>query len=250
MARVGSEPAGRCVETCSPPVAVRSLFFNPGSPLAASIVYAIKSVLMETPRFERYQNELASMVAGVPSSAASSKGLRLLRVLLATAPSPDAPVIFLPQQRSMFLIQCIQRWIGSDDDLDEEIHSAVAELFIHLAPIVQELSGSHWDLVFDIVESNLEVSTLSCSALIVARTRADPLSSIQQTASWDEPITLAPLYHSCRLLATIKDLATTNSELKLTAKARIDKSLELVRDLFVSRPGASHYTHTKCQLEC
>lgn len=58
----------------------------------------------------------------------------------------------------MFLIQAVQKWIASDDDLPEEIHSRVAELFIHLSPIVQELSGSHWDLVFDIIESNLEVS--------------------------------------------------------------------------------------------
>lgn len=57
----------------------------------------------------------------------------------------------------MFLIQAIQRWIGSDDDLEEEILASVAELFLHLAPIVQELSGSHWELIFDVVESNLEV---------------------------------------------------------------------------------------------
>lgn len=108
----------------------------------------------------RFQNELASTLAGIPSSAASSRGLPLLRMLLATAPALDAPIIFLPQQRSMFLIQRVQVWIGSDDELDEEIHANVAELFLHLAPIIQELSGSHWDLIFDIVESNLEVSEL------------------------------------------------------------------------------------------
>lgn len=127
--------------------------------LACAVIYAIKPFLLESPRFERYQNELASMVAGVPPSAAGSKGLPLLRALIATAPPIDAPIIFLPQQRSMFLIQAVQRWIASDDELPEEIHSRVAELFIHLAPIVQELSGSHWDLVFDVIESNLEASS-------------------------------------------------------------------------------------------
>lgn len=132
-----------------------------GSELACAIIISIKPLLFETPRFERYQNELASTLAGVPSSAASGKGLHLLRVLLATSPPLDEPIIFLPQQRTMFLIQRMQAWISSDDDLADEIHTAIAELFLHLAPIVQELSGSHWDFMFDIIESNLEVSDYS-----------------------------------------------------------------------------------------
>lgn len=179
----------------------------------------------------RYQNELASTIAGIPSSAATTRGLLLLRMLLATAPALDAPVIFLPQQRTMFLIQRIQLWIGSDDDLDEEIHSGIAELFLHLSPIIQELSGSHWDLIFDILESNLEVSL----SFRLFRSVADvPV----QTASWDEESTLPALYHSCRLLELLKDLSTSNMELRVAAKSRIDKSLELVRDLFVARPNS------------
>jgi E3 ubiquitin-protein ligase listerin len=135
--------------------ALTSLFTAPD--LACAVILAVKPILLESPRFERYQNELASLVAGVPSSTASTKGLSLLRLLLATTPPLDAPIIFLPQQRTMFLIQAVQRWIASDDDLEEEILASVAELFLHLAPIVQELSGSHWELVFDVVESNLEV---------------------------------------------------------------------------------------------
>lgn len=130
---------------------------SPGSELACAILSSIKSILFETPRFERYQNELASTLAGIPSSAASERGVRVLRVLLSTAPPLDAPIIFLPQQRTMFLIQRMQTWISSEDDLVDEINTMMAELFLHLAPIVQELSGSHWDLIFDIIESNLEV---------------------------------------------------------------------------------------------
>lgn len=37
----------------------------------------------------------------------------------------------------------------------------------------------------------------------------------------------------------IKDLASSNADLLVTAKSRIDKSLELVRDLFISRPSQS-----------
>ncbi|KAM0747033.1 hypothetical protein T439DRAFT_104716 [Meredithblackwellia eburnea MCA 4105] len=183
-----------------------------GSPLASSIILAIKPVLIESPRFVRYQNELASILSGVPASQADTRGSALLSQLLCTAPPLDAPIIFLPQQRSMFLIQKISGWIASDEDVGEKIHEGIAELFCHLAPIVQELSGSHWDLVFDIIESNLEV------------------------ASWDDNVSLPALQHSCRLLGVMKDLAASNAELRSTVKSRIDTSLELVQDLFVRRP--------------
>ena len=125
-----------------------------------AVIIAVKSAIAESPRFVRYQNEIASSLAGVVASSANTRGLALLRSLLATAPPLDAPIIFLPQQRTMFLIQRIQTWIISDCDLGAEVQASLAELFLHLAPIVQELSGSHWDLFFDIIEFNLEVSLL------------------------------------------------------------------------------------------
>ncbi|GAA5950000.1 hypothetical protein JCM21900_001361 [Sporobolomyces salmonicolor] len=183
--------------------------------LACAILYAIKPILLETPRFERYQNELAATLAGVPSSSLLGKGLPLLGQLLASAPPLDAPIIFLPQQRTMFLIQAIQRWVASDEGLPEEVGAGVVELLGHLVAIVQELSGSHWDLVFDLIESNLE------------------------SAEWDEPSTIPAVYHSCRLLAQMKELSSANSDLRAVAKERVDTSLELVLTLFVSRPNST-----------
>ncbi|KAL8278772.1 hypothetical protein RQP46_008841 [Phenoliferia psychrophenolica] len=185
-----------------------------GSSLACAIITAIKPILYESPRFVRYQSELASDLIGVRPAAANTRGLNLLNVLLSTAPPLDAPIIFLPQQRAMNVIRQISSWIGSDELMGDQMYSAIAELFLHLAPIVQELSGEHWDLIFDIIESNLE------------------------TANWEENVSLPALYHSCRLLGVIKDLAASNPELRITSKARIDKSLELVRDLFVKRPAS------------
>ncbi|GAA6012470.1 hypothetical protein JCM10207_007100 [Rhodosporidiobolus poonsookiae] len=186
-----------------------------GAPdLACAILHAIKPVLLETPRFERYQNELAASLAGVPPPQIEVKGVPVLRQLLAAAPPLDAPVIFLPQQRCMFLIQAIQRWIASDEILPEEVQVGVVELFAHLAPIVQDMSGSHWELMFDLIETNLD------------------------GADWEEPTTLPAIFHSCRLLAQIKELATRNGDLRETAKARIDDSLQLVLTLFVSRPAS------------
>lgn len=182
--------------------------------LACAVLYAIKSLLLETPRFERYQNELAADLAGVTPSNLDVKGPAALRQLLASAPPPDAPVIFLPQQRSMFLIQAITRWIASDEPVPDEMSAGLVELFCHLAPIVQDLSGGHWDLMFDLIETNLD------------------------TADWEEATTLPAVHHSCLLLAQIRDLSTANAELRDTAKARVDSLLEAVLRLFVSRPGA------------
>ncbi|BGO97992.1 E3 ubiquitin-protein ligase listerin [Rhodotorula toruloides] len=182
--------------------------------LACAILHAIKPVLLDTPRFERYQNELAANLAGVQPSAIDVKAVPALRQLLAASPPLDAPLIFLPQQRSMFLIQAISRWIGSDEPISEELHAGIAELFCHLAPIVQDLSGGHWDLMFDLLETNLD------------------------SADWEEPVTLPPAYHSCRLLSQIKDLAAANADLGDTAKARLTSSLEMVLRLFVNRSPA------------
>ncbi|GAA5944519.1 ubiquitin-protein ligase RKR1 [Sporobolomyces koalae] len=180
--------------------------------LARAILLAIKPVLLETPRFERYQNELAASLAGVPASKLDTTGLPLLQLLLATAPPSDAPIIFLPQQRTMFLIQAIQRWVGSDDGVPEEANAAVIELLSHLVAIIQDLSGSHWDLVFDLIESNLD------------------------GAEWEEPSALPAIHQSCLLLAQMQELSNSNKELRSIAKSRVESCLELVLKLFVSRP--------------
>ncbi|GAA5872634.1 hypothetical protein JCM3774_001869 [Rhodotorula dairenensis] len=180
--------------------------------LACAILYAVKSLLQETPRFERYQNELAADLAGVTPSTLDVKGGPALRQLLASAPPPDAPVIFLPQQRSMFLIQAITRWIASDEPIPEEMNAGIVELFCHLAPIVQDLSGGHWDLMFDLVETHLDA------------------------ADWEEAATLPAVHHSCLLLSQIRDLSTANAELRETSKMRLNVLLEAVLKLFVSRP--------------
>ncbi|KPV76129.1 uncharacterized protein RHOBADRAFT_53112, partial [Rhodotorula graminis WP1] len=183
--------------------------------LSSAILYAIKPVLLETPRFERYQNELAAALAGIKPHEIENKAAPTLRQLLAVAPALDAPVIFLPQQRSVFLLQSIGRWLGSDERVPTEAQASLVEVLAHLAPIVQDLSGSHWDLMFDLVEGNLDA------------------------ADWEEPITLPAVFASCRLLSTIKDLAASNGELRQAVKGRIKSTQELVLSLFISRPPST-----------
>ncbi len=65
--------------------------------------------------------------------------------------------MFLPQQRAVNLIKACQQWITSDEDLEEDVQSEMTLVFASLVPILSNVPGSHWDLVFDVVENNLEV---------------------------------------------------------------------------------------------
>jgi hypothetical protein len=137
-----------------------NLLLTPAPQLALALILAVKPLLLDTKSFETAQNRLASAVTTIPANFANSKGIPALRLLIASAPPPDAPSVFLPQQRAVFVLRHVGGWLTSDeaDDLDEEIEYRLAQLYTALAPIVQDLSGGHWDSIFDLVESGLEVS--------------------------------------------------------------------------------------------
>lgn len=105
---------------------------------------------------------MASRLTGVNVQAAATEGLRILRILNALTPGEESEDIFLPQQRTIFLMQHLNGWLVSDDeaadDLPEELEARIALLYANLAPIVQDVPGAHWDSIFDMVSGNLEVS--------------------------------------------------------------------------------------------
>jgi hypothetical protein len=103
------------------------------------------------------RNEVASDLAGVRPSQINEEGLRLLRLLLLLAPPPDSDSTFLPSQRAIGVVQAIERWIASDEDVEPSIESYMIALFSHLAPILQSISGRHWEFAFDLIENTLEV---------------------------------------------------------------------------------------------
>ncbi|EPQ26430.1 uncharacterized protein PFL1_06078 [Pseudozyma flocculosa PF-1] len=178
--------------------------------LAQATIIAVKPYVQETQAYDRLRNELAANLAGVPASKANDQGLALLRLLVGAAPGDDADAPLIPQQRAIFLLQTLQKWIASDEDIDEEINVRLAQIFVALIPIVQDVAGSHVDFFFDLVESNLDVAALADEA------------------------SLPGLYFSLRLLETLRDFALRNSSLRGIWKERKEACLDLVRDLFVS----------------
>ncbi|KAJ3808145.1 hypothetical protein F5876DRAFT_46635 [Lentinula aff. lateritia] len=156
------------------------------------------AAIFSFPHLERYRNELASSLLGVSPSRATSDGLRiLLRLVLGTAPDIQSEAEFLPVQRAVNVIKACQKWIeegGDDDDASdemEELESAMTLTFYHLAPILQNVAGGHWQFIFDVVENNIESFSASTSSL--------------------QLITLA---RTIRLVGHIQDLAATNKSLR------------------------------------
>ncbi|KAJ6470235.1 hypothetical protein C8R47DRAFT_760272 [Mycena vitilis] len=172
-----------------------------------AIVSAVSASTLEPPRLERYRNELAADLLGIPPSKANTQGLLTLRKLAASAPGGESDVVFLPQQRSVNIFKACQQWIASDEDIEEELESAMTLVFFHLAPLLQNVPGTHWDLIFDVIESNLESSALT------------------------DDETLATLARTLRLVILIQDLALTNKTLRASWEERQMQILTMVRDL-------------------
>ncbi|TCD68845.1 hypothetical protein EIP91_009559 [Steccherinum ochraceum] len=179
---------------------------------ALALVYSVTKFCPESPRLDRYRNELAAGLFGVPASKANTNGLWLLRRLVAVAPDPESDIIFLPTPRAVNLMKACQQWIGSDEDIDEELEIEMTSVFIHLAPILQNVPGAHWDFIFDIMDNNLE------------------------GASLDDPATLPALARTLRLFLAIQELAASNKTLHATWQEKERTQLTIIRDLISQKP--------------
>lgn len=187
---------------------------------AAAVLCAIRSSLSDSPRLHRYQNELASTVAGIKPTDMHTKGLSLLRQLALVAPAPDSSSDFVPQQRAIFLLQALQKWFTSEEDGVEEPEARtlanIARIICALAPVLQNLGGAHWDFMFDVVENVIEET------------------------SWSDASSLPGLWHACRFISTVDDLCSANSELRQTCKSRLDKLPPKLLKVFSDNPGEFH----------
>lgn len=121
------------------------------------MIESVKPILLDSPPFETAQNRLANALTGISPAQADVKGLSALRVLVASAPPFESSAAFIPERRALFVLRHIESWLASDDleDLSDELQLRLIELFTALAPIVQSELGAHWDMMFDMLESNV-----------------------------------------------------------------------------------------------
>ncbi|KAF8056637.1 hypothetical protein FPV67DRAFT_646018 [Lyophyllum atratum] len=172
-----------------------------------ALVSAVANFAPEPPRLDRYRNEMAASLLGIPPAKANTSGLLALRKLAVSAPNPESDIVFLPQPRAVNITKACQQWISSDEDIDEELESAMTLVFYHLAPILQDIRGAHWDLIFDMLENNLENSSMT------------------------DDKTLVTLSRTLRLIILIQDLVSTNKSLRADWEERKTPILTMVRDL-------------------
>jgi hypothetical protein len=174
---------------------------------AYAIVTTTKTLCQDLPLYDRLRNQVAADLAGVKASEASRKGLDLLTYLVHLAPSTDSPLSLIPQQRAVFLLRTLQTWIASDEELSPSLMTGLAKICRHLLPIVQEMPGSHLDLIIDVVEMNMAEGSL----------RDDP--SLVQT------------YHTLQLLDTLVTLADRSAALREVWKDRRSEIFSSLRKL-------------------
>lgn len=95
-----------------------------------------------------------------------------LKAKLRGARRGGSDVIMLPVQRAVNVARACQQWVegnpkaASDDQEDEDdeedgpsedLEGAMLAVFIGLAPILQNVPGKHWDFMWDVAETVLEV---------------------------------------------------------------------------------------------
>lgn len=65
--------------------------------------------------------------------------------------------ISIPQQRVTYLVQTVRKWYEGDERGSHLINAQVAKLLTSVAPVIQELSGSHWEFMLGKVSDWIEV---------------------------------------------------------------------------------------------
>ena len=194
-----------------------------------TIIAVITATGAEPSTLDRYRNEIAASLLGIKPHRANTEGLLALRKLAASAPDPDGDLAFLTSPRAINVVKACQGWVfAADDDgdgdeegeMEERVESAMLPIFMHLAPILQNVSGSHWAFVFDVLEGVLE--------------RASSADSSREDEE-DEEIgeDLVALTRALRLVLVLEELAIRNKSLMAEWEGRRMGVLVAIRDLSV-----------------
>ena len=202
-----------------------------------TIISVLISRCAEPPRLDRYRNELAASLLGIKPHKANTEGLLTLRKLAAAAPDLDGDVVFLPTPRAVNVLKALQTWAlaeaeEDDEEMGEEVESAVLPIFVHLAPILQTVSGSHWPFMFDVLEGVLERASGS-----EEEPEAELDEDERDKKMLEESSILVSLARALRFVLVIEELAVGNKPLMEEWKARRTNVTKSVMSLRILRHG-------------
>ena len=200
-----------------------------------TIIAAITAIGAESPKLDKYRNEIAASLLGIKPHKANTEGLLALRKLAASAPDSDGDVVFLTSPRAINVIKACQGWVlAADDDdgeeMEERVESAMLPIFMHLAPILQNVPGGHWAFVFDVLEAVLERASSTDKTLEEGEEMSEDLVSLSR---------------ALRLVLVLEGLAIRNKSLMAEWEGRRKGVLVVIRDLSVLGLGTSLTSNLK-----
>lgn len=175
----------------------------------------------------------------------ATSGASQLQLLLALAYASTSDEDLLPANRAIFLLQAFQKWhlfdIEAEGEEGEEALDVAGPLIIRvctqLVSAIQDLSGAHWDFMFDIVEYLIEVSDNGIHFI-------DPAHSpyAGQSFSWEQASTYAGLSAACALLEEMHNRASSNRAFRGLVRSSLARSSKLLAPLFLSAPDSTDVT--------
>jgi len=204
------------------------------------LISVLSSVGAEPPRLDRYRNELAASLLGIKPRNANTDGLMTLRKLAASAPSPNSDVAFLPSLRAVKVLEALRAWAlaepeDDEDEINEELESAMLPVFVNLAPILQSVSGPHWPFIFDVLDSVLDRAS--------GMDEDDHVSDVEEQEIFrrkmELEVTRVALARALRLVVVIEDLTSRNKSLMEDWKERREGIMKSILNLEILRPSTS-----------
>ena len=202
------------------------------------ILSVLTSLGAEPARLGRYRNELAASLLEIKPHNANTDGLTTLRKLAASAPSLNSDVLFLHTQRAVNVLKALQAWALTDvedeeDEINEDLESAMLPVFVNLAPILQSVSGSHWPFIFDVLESVLDRAS--------GLDEDDHASEVEQQEivrmTMEHGVMRVALARALRLVVVMEEVTTRNKSLMEDWKERRTGVMKGILNLEILRPS-------------
>ncbi len=80
-------------------------------------------------------------------------GVRHMRKLAASIPRAESDVVFVqPVQRAVNLVRAMEEFVSEEDE-----DPVIATLLLPLLPILQNVPGAHWDFIYDVIASSVDL---------------------------------------------------------------------------------------------
>lgn len=226
---------------------------QPTLPLSRAVLAATCHRAFDAPAQERWRNELAATLTGVPSARAHTEGVPLLQALRCAAAPAEAGKPLLPTHRAVQLAQVLHRWVHGADEYPEDVLALAAAVLTELAPVLQNVPGRHLDDMLALAHESLETLDLtrasSWPALCWSLHLVDTLYELRTNELVRQAVQAqAETIHSL-LSALLLDLCQNAVEQRLPSSPITSDGVDLLVRLVTAHVPASAFASPEDQLD-